>query len=142
MSYYDEQYQHGLVVSVVRELLFFTIDVRDEVLLAEICEGLQSTPYSELRYLSQDQVMAKALQNHPELLAKWQSYWECAKVRPTRPTSRPLIVPGLIVAPEPIRPIDDPAYFQESLRALMAPSFFVKTEKNGYELHPFTPESL
>lgn len=133
MSYHDEEYQHGLVVSVVRELLFYILDVEDEALRTQICDGLQAMPYSELRHLSQDQVMVKALQNHPGLLVKWHSYWECAKVRAKRPDSRPLIVPGLIVAPVPIRPIDDPAYFQESLRALMASSFFVKKDKNGKE---------
>lgn len=139
MSYHDEEYQHGLVVSVVRELLFYILDVQDEALRTQICDGLQATPYSELRYLGQNEVMVKALQDHPELLAKWHSYWECAKARAKRPAPRPLIVPGLIMAPAPIRPIDDPAYFQESLRALMAPSVFVKTEKNGYELRPAAP---
>lgn len=139
MSYRDEEYQHGLVVSVVRELLFYILDVQDEALRTQICDGLQATPYSELRYLSQNEVMVKALQDHPELLVKWHSYWECAKARAKQPAPRPLIVPGLIMAPAPIRPIDDPAYFQESLRALMAPSVFVKTEKNGYELRPAAP---
>lgn len=129
MSYDDEEYQHGQLIQTVAWLLRSAVRVTDEVTIKEICAPLETTPYSELRWLGQHGLMVHALQNYPELLAQWELHQDAVQVVSGEP--KEVIRPGLIPAPQGFRPLNNPDQCIDMLKALVTPSFYVKTDKDG-----------
>lgn len=129
MSYHDEEYQHGQLIQTVAWLLRSAVRVTDEATIKEICAPLETTPYSELRGFGQHGLMVHTLQNYPELLAQWELHQDAVQVVSGEP--KEVIRPGLIPAPQGFRPLNNPDQCIDTLKALVAPSFYVKTDKDG-----------
>ena len=140
MSYYDEEYQHGQLIQTVAWLLRSAVRVTDEATIKEICAPLEATPYSELRDFGQHGLMVHALQNYPELLAQWELHQDAVQVVSGEP--KEVIRPGLIPAPQGFRPLNNPDQCIDTLKALVAPSFYVKTDKDGKESYELRPVNI